>query len=239
MYQNCTEPDVAREMVRKEAALIVDNFENASPEIVSRITGLARLLTQSITHSNAKIIVIGTGDVYFRILKQNPSLRDRISQVTLGSLPEAGWSWSFLQKGFELLNLKHPGNSKYSDQQKKNEECGREIFNAADGFLKSLNRLGYEISVRAIGRNAVSAKDIIDKAREMLVRNWIECQTLHTEWLKTLRDPISKMVFEFLYRGKGVGAVYQISEILEPLCSLGLNELQILLSGSERQGELC
>lgn len=219
-----TEHDVAREMVRQKASLMVDDFENASPELVNRISDLAKILTQSYLHPNGKVIVVGTGDIYLRLLKQNSSLRDRISQVTLGSLPSVGLSWKFLMEGFERLKLKHPGNSIYPNEREKRINCAKAIFDAADGFPKSLNKLGQEIALKAIGRSAVSASDIIGQANEMLIRNWYECRALKPEWLNLIKENRSaREVFKHLCTTKGIGAVYNTTSILDSLQRINRN----------------
>lgn len=76
-----TEHDVMRELHRQKKILIVNNFENADKEISVRIADLAKLMTEIGT--NGKVIIIGAGDTYYRLMRLNSALRCRVRQVIL------------------------------------------------------------------------------------------------------------------------------------------------------------
>lgn len=112
-----TEHDVARRLCELNAALYIDDVERANEPLVGRLSDLCKLLTQGVNADNAKLILVGSGEVYQRFYKRNPSLDERLLQVSLGAFKHQNDSWKFLAKGFEKLRLRHPGNSEFASQR--------------------------------------------------------------------------------------------------------------------------
>jgi hypothetical protein len=211
-----SEHDVAREMIRHNAAVVIDDLERASEELLTRLSDLAKILIRAQSSPRAKLLFIGTGDVYRRLILQNESLKKRLEDVSLGAFPEQGQSWRFLTAGLDRLNLLHPGTSRYEEQRKQVDECARAVYHAADGLPKSLNHLGQEIALEAKGRRkGISANDIISTAQRVLEQNWEDTRYNHPTWLATAGT--SNAVFSvvtFLFK-RGIGRIHHIRTIVE------------------------
>jgi len=208
-----TEHDVARQMVRLDAALLIDDFERAQPALLSRIADLAKILTQSFASRRAKLLIVGTGDVYRRLVSQNKALKDRIEEVSLGTLSNRGDSWRFLELGFEKLRLRHPGTSRYQAQQSQLQACVTEAYLAANGLPKALNHLGQSIAIAAKRRSGISAADVINGSKHMLEKRWEECQYEFPQLLALLRNDHAAMeVIKCLYT-RGIGSIHRSSVI--------------------------
>jgi hypothetical protein len=212
-----TQHDVARHLIDANAMLVVDNFEFAGDELVNQIAGLARLLGQPGAPGYAKLLVIGTGDVFFRLIAGEESLRDRVGEVTVGTLPDHGMAWDFLIKGFEKLSLFHPANSRLQTEREKLRQCIRAVFEAADGLPKTLNFLGAEIARAAYGSTGVSAAVILEQSRRLAQSKWDECLSRPPRWLEALEANGNAMeVVRWLYR-TGLGGIYHTLSITRGL----------------------
>jgi len=170
------EHDVARRLCDLNAVLYIDDVERANDILIARLSDLCKLLTQTYVSDRAKVVFVGSEDIYQRLYKKNPSLEERLIQVSLGAFKSPDYSWKLLTSGFEKLNLLHPGTSKFVDQKEKVGECINAIWEAADGLPKSLNRLGYDIAMRAASRQAtgISAYDILEEANQMTQDHWVQ-----------------------------------------------------------------
>lgn len=226
-----TQHDVARHLINANAMLVVDNFEFASEDLVAQFAGLARLLGQPGAPGYTKLLVVGTGDVFFRLIAGEESLRDRVSEVTVGTLPDHGMAWDFLTRGFTKLSLFHPATSRLQAEREKIRHCIRAIFEAADGLPKTLNFLGAEIAREAYGSSGVSAAVILDQSKKLAQSKWEECLSRPPRWLQALESDGNAMeVVRWLYR-TGLGGIYHTMSITR-----GLRETlprELVLSGIE------
>lgn len=166
-----SEEDVAKYLSRHNAALILDDLERSSSELLLRISDLCKALTQQYVSENAKLIMVGSGDIYQRIHKSNPALDERVSQISLGAFNGSNDSRLVIVRGLEKLRLRHPWNSRFKVEFDQRDDCREAIWQAADGLPKSLNRLGYEIAIRGFSRSAVSVTDIIDCCQQIIDKN--------------------------------------------------------------------
>lgn len=157
--------DVCRYMVESKAVLFIDDFELASEELVKNVAAMCKLLTQSFVSEYAKILVVGTDDIFGRLLRQNPSLDARLEELTLGALDNPDESWRFISMGLDYLKLKHPG-SQESQDRRFIDVCKSAIYFACDGLPKSLTELGHKIAREAFQRSRVSVWDIKIVAEE-------------------------------------------------------------------------
>lgn len=183
-----TEADACHAMVNQNVSLLIDDFERASPELIVRLSDMAKLLIQTYTSPSSKLIYVGTDDIYRKLIDANHSLEGRLNEITVGSFPQSKQNnapWAYLSSGFKLLSLdSFPGsenrrqylikqaNSKLLLQTdlKEHAECLNATHIAANGLPKSLTELGYNIVADItpdIGRT-ISATRIVDKANEML-----------------------------------------------------------------------
>lgn len=194
------EHEIARHLVEQQAALLIDDVERASESLLLRISDLCKVLTQYEENTAAKLLLIGTGDIYQRLYNENPSLDERLVQVSVGGFEDRAVSSLLLKKGFEMLSLMHPWNSLISQQKEQADKCAWTIWEAADGLPKSLNSLGHAISIRSEGRRGVSANDIITAAEKMKEQNWKDYAQRFPEVVSHLYDsPVARKVVRRLY----------------------------------------
>jgi len=216
MSYGWTEQDVCKQMVKDDTILFLDDFEKANEEIVVRVADMCKLLTQTHIGRNAKLVVVGTGNIHSRILGADRSLRERLEEVGVGVFRSPGESWRFLQLGFVKLRLRHPEMESFIALEEK-QECRRAVNEAADGLPKMLNKLGHQISLKGYQRNRISPSDIIGSAEGMLQDNF---QSLHSDFPQLMElaqsDPIVKAVLHKLYE-LGIGEIHSWSKVVHPL----------------------
>jgi len=209
-----TEQDVAKRLSEMNAALYVDDVERANDRLLGRLSDLCKILTQGYVADNAKVVFVGSGEIYQRLYRCNPSLDERLLQVSLGAFKFSADSWRFIARGFEKLRLRHPGNSQFPGQRHKQEKCAHAIWEAADGLPKSLNRLGQEIALRYENRSGVSFTDILSEANRMSEDHWIEYGTTFSDIVRFLQGSASGVaVLQCLYE-HGIARIHQFRSIV-------------------------
>lgn len=220
-----TEHDVAARLAEKDLVLVVDDLERASDELLRRISDLCKLLTQAYVSENAKIIVVGSGDIYNRLHRHNAALDERLLQVSLGAFKRQSDSRVFMTRGLDRLRLRHPWNSVLAKEFEQRHNCSVAIWEAADGLPKSLNRLGYEIAMRAEGRPGPSAHDILEISQRVTEEHWIQYNHEFPELLSYLEgDPTATAVVKCLYE-EGIGRIHRVPEIMRRLFTGGIKDV--------------
>lgn len=219
-----TEHDVAKRLCELKATLYVDDVERANDKLLSRLSDLCKLLTQSYVAENAKLIFVGSGKIFHGLYKKNPSLDERLLQVSLGAFENRHDSWRFLAKGFEKLRVRHPGNSDFAEQREQLHTCINSIWEAADGLPKSLNRLGYDIALKAEGRKGVSYSDILEDAHKMSENHWIEYGHTFSGVVGFLeKTPEAVAFIGYLYE-RGIARIHRFDDIVTHLETRGKKE---------------
>jgi AAA domain len=171
LVKRWSEEDVAQMLSKRDAILLIDDLERANDDLMSRISDLCKILTQQYTSRNAKLVMVGSGNIFQRLYHANPALDERVSQVSLGGFAHQNDSRMFITQGLDKLKLRNPWNTIYDAEKSKRNECRDAIWQAANGLPKSLNRLGYDIAMRGLGRTAISGADIVDHCQAMIDRN--------------------------------------------------------------------
>ena len=141
--------DVGLWLERNRLSLIVDDFENASGELLTNIAALSKLIGQTCA---GRIIVIGTDDILLRLVRENTSLPSRVSEVTVGGLGGVSESAAFLTNKFKMLGVHTPFTDKSTSRELRSDLAQR-IYDAASGLLKELNELGLQLG-REISRDS-------------------------------------------------------------------------------------
>jgi len=164
-----TESKLCEVMAEVNESLFIDDFEKASDELVTRIADMCKLLTDSYVASNAKLIIVGTDDIYARLTNASIALEERLSEISIGTFADKYESWRFLYLGFEKLKIENPVTDykkKYIDK-KTLLKCVQKVYDAANGLPKSLNSLGVDICMNAgYDRKRVSVADVINTAEK-------------------------------------------------------------------------
>ena len=211
---NCAEADVCSAIALSNGALVVDDFEKAGDDLVVRVADMCKLLTQTYESELGKLVIVGTGDIFARLYEGDPALEERLKQFSLGTLPDSGWSWKYLQVGFEKLGLWHPGNSKYGTPEDRSQ-CQQEVYKACDGLFKGLTALGQDIC-NAISpeTKGIKAGVIIETAREVPARNYRSLRRRFPEIFRCVEDdPIVRATLQYLYE-RGIGRIHDWNELL-------------------------
>jgi hypothetical protein len=205
--------DVAKWVHDNEIVLIVDDFELADDDTVSRIAAVCKLLGQSY---RGKVVLIGMDDVLKKLLKQNQALTHRISEITVGGLADIGESIGYLNKKFDFLGIRTPASDRRCSKGEK-EEYARYIFDAANGLLKQLNWLGQQLveNIGPVERLSLAA------TREVCKRIISDFRFKNREGIRQISSVLERNsdfadVFEFL-ASKAVSSITRISEIEEHL----------------------
>ncbi len=211
-----TEADPARSMAEDGVLLMVDDLERAQESLLERLADLGKLLTQSFVHERARLLFVGTGDVYRQLCRKNRALDDRMAQSSLGAFRSPHDSWRFLLKGFDELKLRHPGNSVYSAERERGRASQEAVWEAADGLPKSLNLLGKSIGIAAgrggVRRN-VSAHDIRQAADTMVNSHLEDYIQEYPSVLLYLHDNDSARFFVRHLYESGIAAVYRLQDL--------------------------
>lgn len=211
-----TEQDVCRSLSAEKTALFIDDFERANDDIVVRVSDMCKLLTQKYHAEGVKLIIVGTDDICRRLFSANPSLESRLHQISLGTLPDRGDSWRFLQMGFDALRLTHPGNNKYVTRDER-VECVDAIYRAADGLPKSLNELGSELALRSYPRERINPAEIREVADEMPIRNLKLFRRESRGIVNCIKEnPTAEAVLLHLYKD-GIGQIHDWEDIQKSL----------------------
>ena len=211
--QGLTEHDVARRLCELNVPLYIDDVERANDLLIGRLSDLCKLLTQQFESDNAKLLLVGSGEIYTRFYKKNPSLDERLLQVSLGAFKSKNDSWKFLTKGFERLRLRHPGNSGFAVQRVSLPGCIEAIWEAADGLPKSLNRLGQEIALKGKERKGVSNWDILSESNRMIEEHWKEYGREFSEVVRFLeKTSLATKILGCFYQ-EGIARIHQFTTI--------------------------
>ena len=122
-----TEDVICELMAEHDVALLIDDFERASNKIVQRVSDMCKLLTESFVSVNAKLVIVGTDDIYRRLTGDNLSLEERLAEIGIGTFANRMDSWHFTRMGFERLGLKNPA-SLYNEGYVSKEELRQCVY---------------------------------------------------------------------------------------------------------------
>lgn len=216
----------AQLLQRENASLVVDDAEEADGDLLRRLANVAKLLsTDRDSPPNAKVIFVGTGDIYARLIAAKPQLDSRVFEISLGTLPEIGRGWDFLRQGFVSLGIPHPGNDRSTSADL--EGVVRAVYDAADGLPKALNELGKAICEDCRG-GAVSAKRLVSIAQGQTLQNWKKCFQRASVLMAGLGAfPVARDVFRAL-ASKGIGTIHDCDDVHAALDgALGFDQVEI------------
>ena len=54
------------------------------------------------------MLIVGSGDIYQKIISKNSSLRERLVEISLGTFRSISSSWKFIAEGLTLLDVNYP-----------------------------------------------------------------------------------------------------------------------------------
>jgi len=234
--------DVCRALALEGKSLLIDDFENAPQDLVKKVSDMCKLMTQSYASEKAKLIVIGSDDVYRRLYSAKPSLGDRLIQLSLGTLSDKNRSWKFLTDGLEALGISTPINDQFVPESERLDicrQCVESMYRAADGLPKSLNGFGRKIAFAATGRRRINLKDFARMSKQIidedLDRYGMDCPVI----LEAVGDSkTAQGVLLYLYK-EGIGQIHHWNKISADLGKeFPLREIEQALSKLVKVGFL-
>jgi hypothetical protein len=222
-----TEHDVAKQLSQRHLVLVVDDLEVASDALMVRVADLCKIMTQYYVSDVAKLVLIGSGDIYVRLHRANSALDERVSQVSLGAFRSSNHSRLFLLRGLEKLSLRHPWNSLFAKEFEARDRCRDLVWEAADGLPKSLNKLGYAIALRGNGRSGISSTDIFECSQAMLEEHWLQYSQEFPEVLETLESSRGAVRLLRCMYEDGVTGIHKISRLISRACEADKDEPEL------------
>jgi hypothetical protein len=205
--------------------LVVDDVNFANDDLLRDLTDLAKEITDLPGDGPAKVLFVGADDIFLRIVKTEPSLKDRMDEIALGSIedPEGAKRqlkrdrvWKFIADGLEQLGLNRPGTGE-ENSSKQVVECMQAIEHAADGLPKSIVRLGRTIAEMGYGRSRISTLDIKKAAQDMTRRNFQYYRANYRTLVENLRrDQLLPQICTWMFR-HGASSILEVERLAEDL----------------------
>lgn len=239
LVEALTLSQVAQVLVDAGICLVVDDVNFAKDDLLRDLTDLAKEITDNPSEGSAKVVFVGADDIFLKIVRTEPSLKDRMDEVALGSIedPEGAKRqlkrdrvWRFISDGLEQLGLHRPDADRLVNPQEL-QICMQAIEHAADGLPKSIIRLGRTIAEKGVGRNRVSVTDIKDAANEMTRRNFQYYRANYRTLIEHLRrDKLLPEICTWMFKNGAsrIHEVDQLAEDLRPTASYFLVEESLL-----------
>ena len=217
---------LAHVLATLDVVLILDDFEKASLDLQERVADLAKLLTDTFRARHARILFVGTHDIYRRILKSDISLSARVKQVSVGTLEHQGNSWNYLSRGFEHLGFYYPGKTKFEGRYPLKEVIAT-VYESANGLLKSLSDLGKSIATRVNGKT-VSEAAIMKECKALLHSSIRDYESQLPGFVNDIvNSPGKKLLMKWLFK-EGVGKIHNLDTLKMKVGEAQLPEDQII-----------
>jgi hypothetical protein len=215
--------DLADLLRTLDTTLIIDDFEKADESMVASLADATKMLTgESDDYPNARIVFVGTKDIFLRLLRADGSLQGRLEQVTTSVLEDKGASWAYLKKGFDALHFKYPGAKGYQTQHQ--QRCADLAFESAGGLLKALSQLGEHIRGRT--DYLIPHTTIHEECQGLLQRSIKEYFGQLAGFIRDIvQSPGKKLLIRKLFQ-EGVGNVHSLSRILEDIQEIDRQEVK-------------
>ncbi|WP_298242701.1 AAA family ATPase [uncultured Bradyrhizobium sp.] len=205
--------DVAKWVHDNKLVLVVDDFEVADEDTVGRIAAVCKLLGQSF---EGKLVLVGTDDILKRLLKANPALTHRISEITVGGLANAGESVGYLNSKFDFLDIKTPASDRRLTRTEK-LQYAEYIFDAANGLMKQLNWLGQHLVAKVGSGNRLTLPTVREVCRKIIADFRLENRDSIRNISRVIENNADfSDVFSFLV-SRSVSSITRLSEIDEHL----------------------
>jgi len=213
--------------------LVIDDVNFVDNDLLLKLTTLAREISDNSEDSRSKIVFVGADDIFLRILELNNSLRDRVEDISLGSVREnddkpsiiaSDRVWKFISDGLVILGLQDPRKDKRISKEQL-RDCVKWINHAADGLPKSIVRLGQKIAENGERRSRISHSDIVSSAEQMTKLNFKQFRSKYRTLVHNIKDDeILQEVCLWIFKN-GASKVYSLDELSEDLHNIGTYSL--------------
>jgi hypothetical protein len=223
------EADLCRAIQSTNSVLFIDDFEKADESIVTKIADVCKLMTQSFS---GKIVIVGTDNIYFRIMSKEPALESRLAEISVGALPGIEDGWNFLCLGFEGLGIMHPGRvynqrSLSGPADHKLRDCKTAIHDAVASLPKALNEFGRRVCLlRADRVQSVSLSQLMDEAKDTFFKKLREYAKNFPELQQLFADnPEIRILLRAIY-DRSVGSILHCEDLYRDVAAFGLKRDQ-------------
>lgn len=229
-----TPDDVAKSIALNDFTLIVDDFERGEGDLVRNIASLVKILGQSY---RGRVVVVGTDDVLMKLVKINPSISARVSEITVDGLGSPVDSANFIIRKFKLLKINTPFTS--SGNSAVSREVQTLVYSATSGLLKDLNELGLALA-REVSAKRILSLNALRKICQVMIkeksyRMRSQCRALARVVNQSIE---SQRVVEFLAT-RGASKATFVAEIQDHfLNTLDDDKIEEVLSILESEGVL-
>jgi hypothetical protein len=212
-----TEHDLCRALAQSNSSLLIDDFERADKDLIVRIADLCKILTQSFTAPQAKLIIIGTSNIYKELYEAYPNLEGRLEHISLGGLPSPKASWEYLSLGLEKIGL-WSKQSYGSRDYTANLDCANAVTQAVGCQLKPITELGRNVCTNCSDRQSFDIRKIIIQESEKLpLRNFRMYRNKFPRLFKEIKkNSCMRFVFEYLFE-EGVEQIHDWDDMEERL----------------------
>jgi hypothetical protein len=214
---------LAQILVDSGICLVVDDVNFANDLLLRELTDLAKEITDYPSENSAKIIFVGADDIFIRIIKTEPSLKDRMDEIALGSIedPESADRqikrdrvWKFIWDGLSMLGFNKSDTCISKEHQ---AICMKSVEHAADGLPKCIVRLGRNISEACAGKSFVTVSDITKCADQMTVRNFQNYRANYRTLIECLRkDKLLPDICVWMFN-QGASRIHTVEHVAEDM----------------------
>ncbi|MCC5997295.1 MAG: ATP-binding protein [Oceanicaulis sp.] len=201
--------------------LILDDFEKADDEIVGAVSNMLKVMSQSYP---GRIIIVGTGDIYSKLIQFDQALDQRMKALTVASMGTPKESWGFLASGFNRLNLSHPGSRSRPSSQSDLRDAIDLVHDCANGLLKSLNTLGQDVSIGAL-RGSVSLHEIEKASENMIYMTLRQFRAQYRQLHEILMNHGEAIILLKHLIDKGITSWFDVEDIIDELHHWHPNEV--------------
>jgi hypothetical protein len=185
-------------------------------------------MTQSF---KGKIVIAGTGDIYFQLMTKEPALESRLVAMSIGVLPNADDGWDFLNLGFDKLGIMHPAKvynrrSASTANYAELRACKVAIHDAVASLPKALNEFGRKACLtKAKSAHRLSFSDLIEVAKETFYAKVDEYAKQFPKMRSMLEKLEVRLVLRAIYR-RQIGSILKCEEIYREAANEGLSRDQ-------------
>jgi hypothetical protein len=212
-----TQQHLAGIMQETNATLFLDDFENASTELIKRVASLIKILSTSSNKTAAKVILTASDNSFTKLVSATETIEKRLVAFNLGGLRGKWQGWNFICEGLTNLNIIHPATSKMPTQKSRLAACETAVYDAAGGILKNLTYLGQKLATEGYARKSVTVDDILKICEEVSKEGVSSNSMRYRPILKHVKeDPAIRVLLRYIYK-KGIGGIQYLQDIVTDL----------------------
>lgn len=214
--------DVEYFLSDNDITLLVDDFEKATKDLVTKIADLCKNLTFS---GGNKAVIIGTGSTFERLYNSDEGLDGRLAELSVASFGSRREVWQYMNDGFERLNFKTPRMQLRLKRISKDDadKIEESVYEAADGMPKYINELALRICQRLLDKQNkaedgpiyINAGIITSECSKMLAENVSRCNKKFRDAEKHLKSSVEfRLVLKAIF-DMGANSVHSVESLIK------------------------